>query len=490
MRTLQHKSRFNIFWKTFVMTIIMLLSITFIAFTLIYLLLPGFYENHKIESYTTRIEQKLSHLENTNSLEEEIAILGEMLSSTSSFTLLNEAGEIVYQIIREQSISEQMSHAEGSYESHTHGMNGYPLSDVDALENANVSDIAFFTIDFASETFNLLFDYETSHDGTRQLVLTILLLSPLDEIRGVIISMYPFIVVFCILFASIISFIFSRWIAAPIKRIGQATKKMIHLEPNVIIPVHSHDEIGILSHDISYLYEQLREVIVTLEQEIRRYSDAENKKIEFLQTVSHEMKTPLASANALIEGIIYEISPYHENQKQYLGECRDFLQKTIQLTKESLNLSEQYKEPEAMYQLKDLINKISSLYGVIFMSKQLSYTEDIPEDIFIKTKIGLLNKVLSNLFSNAANYTSEKGEVKVSYEGDVLSISNTCKPLTENEINEIFKPLMTKKKHEHATGLGLFIVKQLLRQLKIGYSFEPNEDQTGMVFKLYLPSIF
>ena len=462
MKTLQRK-HFNIFWKTFVMTIIMLLSITFIAFILIYVLLPEFYQNHKIDNYAQRIEQQLTNLEETNSLGEEIIILNEILSGDSLFALLSEAGEVVYQTKRVQYITRQAD-VESIYESMT------PEVDEHAFEY-------------------LMFHYETHHDGPRRLIVTIFLLEALDEIRIVIMNLYPFIVIFCILFASIISFIFSHWVATPIKKIGKAAEKMIHLEPNVTIPVNSRDEIGTLSHDISFLYEQLRGVIVTLEQELRRYSDAENKKIEFLQTVSHEMKTPLASANALIEGIIYEVPPYHENQKKYLEECRDFLQKTIQLTKESLNLSEQYKEPEAICQLQDLISETSSLYSVIFMSKQLSYTEDIPEGIFIKTKVNLLNKVLSNLFSNAANYTSEKGEVSVNYEDGFLNISNTCIPLTKDEINEIFKPLMTKSQHEHSTGLGLFIVKQLLRQLKIVYSFEPKDDGTGMVFKLYLPSI-
>jgi len=268
---------------------------------------------------------------------------------------------------------------------------------------------------------------------------------------------------------------------------------MSRLEPNVTIPNKSLDEIGFLAHDISQLYNQLHGTITTLEQEVSRYSDAENKKIEFLQSVAHEMKTPLASANALLEGIIYEVSPYHDNQKQYLKECRDFLEKTIQLTKESLNLSEQYKKPEEVYNLADIIKETSNLYSVIFKVKQLSYHEDvpgngnIPGNIFIRTKKHLLSKVLSNLFSNAASYTNPGGRVEVSYHDGILTIFNTCEPLSKEQVHEIFKPLMTQNTEEHATGLGLFIVKQLLRQLKIKFEFVPASDKTGMEFRLYLP---
>lgn len=261
------------------------------------------------------------------------------------------------------------------------------------------------------------------------------------------------------------------------------------LEPHVQISNKSTDEIGLLSNDISQLYHQLHGTIITLEQEVSRYSDAENKKIEFLQSVAHEMKTPLASANALLEGIIYEVSPYHEDQKKYLEECREFLQKTIQLTKESLNLSEQYKKPESVYNLAEIIKETSNLYGVIFMVKQLSYREDVPGNISILTKKHLLSKVLSNLFSNASSYTKPGGYVEVTYCEGILTIFNTCEPLQAAQVNEIFKPLMTQNTAEHATGLGLFIVKQLLRQLKIDFEFVPSTDGTGMAFRLWLLEI-
>ena len=48
---------------------------------------------------------------------------------------------------------------------------------------------------------------------------------------------------------------------------------------------------------------------------------------------------------------------------------------------------------------------------------------------------------------------------------------------------------MTQNEAEHATGLGLFIVKQLLRQLKIKFTFKTSADEKGMEFKLWLPII-
>lgn len=488
--------KLNIFWKTFLITTVMLMGITFISFTLIYLFLPGFYQNYEIDTYNKMVNTRMVELESTENFYDEVNILNEIFSSSNTtFTLLDSDGNVLLEnyVITNQSVVHREE--EGSMSHFLYQEDEFHFEVDNQLDIIEVDDnflpimgFGMTTFDFDYTSLILTYEYINGLGNGRKLEVTIPL-SPLADAQVVIMRMYPFAVLLSIIFALIVAFIFSRWIANPIKRIQAATSKMSRLEPNVTIAVKSQDEIGILSNDISRVYEQLYGTIVTLEQEISRYSDAENKKIEFLQSVSHEMKTPLASANALLEGIIYEVSPYYDNPKKYLLECRDFLQNTIKLTKESLNLSEQYKKPEALYNLADLIKEASNLYGVIFMVKQLSYHEDVPGNISIRTKEHLLLKVLSNLFSNAASYTSEGGQVRVTYDAGVLTIFNTCDPLPQERVDEIFKPLMTQNAAEHSTGLGLFIVKQLLRQLQIKFTFSASADGKGMEFKLWLPIV-
>lgn len=497
------KAKFNIFWKTFIMITAMLMGVTFVVLMLIYMLLPGFYQNHKITTYNELVNNRLIELENTQDLVDEITILNDIFQdSNTPFRVHDDEGAILHQIelfnqvnIRQSVEFEEIDVQYDILVQHEPAIWYSEISEISNevhfIEVGSASILSGFSVrafDFEDTFLNLNFDYTTSLGHNRTLTVSVPLTALADS-QIVIMSMYPFAVLLSVLFALITAFIFSRWIANPIKKIQAATSRMRKLEPNIAIMTKSQDEIGILSHDISQLYEQLRSTIVTLEQEISRYSDAENKKIEFLQSVSHEMKTPLASANALLEGIIYEVSPYHDKPKQYLEECRGFLQKTIQLTKESLNLSEQYKKTEAVYNLADIVKETSNLYGVIFMVKQLSYHEDIPENINILTKKNLLLKVLSNLFSNAANYTSDGGQVRISFNNDILTIFNSCTPLSQEQIEEIFKPLMMQNTAKDATGLGLFIVKQLLRQLKIKFTFTPSESGDGMEFKLWISKV-
>ena len=505
------KPTFNLFLKTFLLTTAMLMGVTFIAFTLIYRLLPSFYQNHQLNVYQNKVNAQLVELSNASNIEEEFAILHQLFDpGNTPFSLRDENGVLLQppreDVLRQDVIFSVEYEWEDGYGDDTNHQGGVFLDQpqhlgwhvemtnggesvvrVLTLDQSSPHLAEFFSssVDFAHAFLSLSFDYQTQ-DGALRTIEVSVPLYPLADAQIVIMSMYPFAIFLSVTFALLSALVFSRFIVRPIKKIQLATSKMRKLEPHIAIASASKDEIGILSRDISQLYEKLHGTIITLEQEIRRYSDSENKKIEFLQSVSHEMKTPLASANALLEGIIYEIPPYHNHPKRYLEECREFLQKTITLTKESLNLSEQYKKPAALENLADLIKETSNLYGVIFMIKQLSYYEDVPGNIPLHTKRHLFMKVLSNLFSNAANYTRLGGEVRVTYEDGVFMIFNSCTPLTDAEVDAIFKPLMTQNTSEHATGLGLFIVKQLLRQLKIDFSFAASPEQDGMVFSLYL----
>ena len=277
----------------------------------------------------------------------------------------------------------------------------------------------------------------------------------------------------------------------PIRKIRKATLEMTKLSPDISITVSSQDEIGQLSRDINILYQELKGTIDTLKTEIDKYTNSENKKIDFLRTVSHELKNPLASANALIEGIIYDVPPYNQNQKQYLLECKTFLEKAIELTKESLNLSRyEYKEEKCEKDLKDVVADVACDYKVIIKSKQIEYSENIPNSIKIVTKINLFSKVLANIFSNAANYTNRYGKIEVFIEtnndSNKLIIANTCTPLTEDELSKLFIPFNNNYDNDNSNGLGLYIVKQLLLILHMRYEFVPTKLGDGMKFVIYL----
>ncbi len=467
--------RLNFFQKTFLLTIAMLLLVTTIAYVILYALLPQFYKQYKTEQYDGLITELIEDISTFQSPTEEAALLTSFAEENSVFiVVLNESDEPVYFSSQGTYFVVERSVTDTSEEQHTE-LDGEPSNT-------------------ASENDVILIDNTYVFNEETRYLQIMIPLQPLTEAKDVIINIYPFAALICVIFSLLVALLFSKSVVSPIQKIRLATKEMARLEPNAEISIDSEDEIGELSDDINRLYHELLGTINTLKQEIDKVSASENKKIDFLRTVSHELKTPLASANALIEGIIYEIPPYDKNQKEYLHECKTFLNKAIYLTKESLNLSQDdYKESATVCDLRELIAEVSSGYKVILRSKQISYIETLPDKCYISTRIYTFSRVLSNIFSNAANYTPEKGEIQVRYVNNpmtkqaMLIIENTCTPIAEEELARLFSPFSSgPEHHKSSNGLGLYIVMQLLDSLHMEYTFKPSDDNTRMVFTIYL----
>ena len=472
----------SFFAKTFTLIFVMIIGVTLVSYLLIYLLLPSFYINRQQEKILTQFNEKLPYLQQVSNIVEESLILNQLLTSRSiPFTLLDEQGNTII----------NMQHYSGIMLQENSVTDDVGISMTETTDDVGISMTE--TTNDVSLVFNALYDYtllELNYSISRvgnRIVRVNIPVQPLEDAILAIMDTYPIVISISIICSLLISLIFSKWVVTPMKKIRLATSQMTNLEPNVEILVDRNDEIGEVVSDINLLYQQLHKTIGSLESQITKYSDVENKKIEFLQTVSHEMKAPLVTASALIEGIIHKIPPYHENKADHLKELKKFLDKTIQLTKESLNLSEKYKEDESTHNLLELVEDISNLYGIILTSKQLKYSQAIPAEILITTKANIFQKVLSNLFSNATNHTDKNGQIKVTFHDNILSISNNCTPLNTSDVQKIFKPLTTQSANKHSTGLGLFIVQQLLLQLQIKHSFTPTPDNDGMVFKIHFP---
>jgi signal transduction histidine kinase len=153
----------------------------------------------------------------------------------------------------------------------------------------------------------------------------------------------------------------------------------------------------------------------------------------------------------------------------------------------SLSLSPVYKESPEAVDLLQLITSEFRPYKVILKSRQIRYSVQIPEGITFTTSKNLFAKAVSNVLSNAANYTDSGGEVRIFYAENCLNIENTCKPLSEEELQLVMKPMYSGKHgNQLSNGLGLYIVNQSLNLLKLSFSFTPTDSGDGMRFAIRL----
>ncbi len=457
----------NIFAKVLILISFAMTTVIMVSYLLVYFLLPGFYKNHETSRYETLMDELIEDMKNED-LNEAANLLTEFASQhDTDIVLYNSSREMIFEYYRNSSIDISIELSEGVSSS----ISGINMGDVERSDSIVLSE------DFEWNESVYTLDLQAS-------------LEHLDEAKEVIVEIYPIAFVCCLVFAIIAAAIVSNLFVKPIKCLNETVRKMSKLEPDVYVEICSADEIGELSRNVNQLYTELNGTIETLGGELKKNQDAENKKIDFLRTISHELKTPIAAANALIEGMLYEIPPYDMDKSKYLKQCQILLEQAGELAKETLQFSKYTGTEEcADVHLKDVIDKVSSEYAVLILSRQITYTEDIPIKMLISTNIGLFSKAISNIISNAVNYTPTEGRIHVYIEDEKLVISNSCTPILKGEMDKLFKkPYAESKTNSSSTGLGLYIVNQILETLHMMYWFVPAEDGSGMVFKIQIDS--
>lgn len=468
------KHRQNIFLKTFSRILIALLFLLFLSYLFIYLLLPTFYKDYKEKQLAMQITDLQGQLDTLSDPQEIEQCLADFSLAHQIHTQVYDedcTGALLYDFSSNKTFTVSSSTATA--------ITAQDITDTAHEETTEKYISTHFSHNIGNETWYVALEKS---------------LQSFDETKSVIIQTYPFSAAFSLLIAFALSAWFSHLFVTPIREIQHVTEQMEELQPDCHISIQSKDEIGELSESINHLYLELKGTIDLLHQEMEQRLEAENQKVDFLRMLSHELKTPLASANALIEGILYDVSPYSDCPEQYLNECHDFLEKAIQLTKESLKLSQNlYEETPHAISLSELFEATVQEYTVFFRSRQIQYEQDIPKTLQIFTKEKILQRALANIISNTANYTRTGGLVRVvcdtSCAGHVtLKIYNTCTPLDSETLKHCFDPFYRGgNQTEHSSGLGLYIVNQFFHILRLPYGFEPSAHPQGMCFWVTLP---
>ncbi|CRH93036.1 Heme sensor protein hssS [Chlamydia trachomatis] len=94
-----------------------------------------------------------------------------------------------------------------------------------------------------------------------------------------------------------------------------------------------------------------------------------------------------------------------------------------------------------------------------------------------------LDKILTNLISNAIKYSYEDGEITIGTKNNYFFIENTCDPLDEQAIDSSFD-LFSGSEDNSSNGLGLFVVKNILLNSAIPYGFKKSEKGMKFYFRI------
>ena len=308
------------------------------------------------------------------------------------------------------------------------------------------------------------------------------------EAKNILLLYLPYTFLVTIAFSFVFSYFYTKRLLNPLFYISEVTSKMQDLDDNIRFDESRKDEVGEVGKQINGVYEHLLKVIHELENRNEQIVKLQNQKVSFVRGASHELKTPLAPLRIILENMQYNVGDYKDHPK-YLEKSIEKIDQMSFLLEEVLESSkfQEWTECSEILMVNTVLTDVLSRYQELAFSKNLVIDNQLTTDTKVRMSLKALDKVLTNLISNAIKYSDQSGIVTISEQDGYLSIRNTCAPLNQEELEHLFdifyhSQIVTDR--ETGSGLGLYIVKNILESHRMSYSFLPYEQ--GMEFKICL----
>ncbi len=194
-----------------------------------------------------------------------------------------------------------------------------------------------------------------------------------------------------------------------------------------------------------------------------------NQQKQFVSDASHELKTPLTVITTNAE-LLQTDGCSDEDRSKYTGNILKVSRQMKSLVEDMLNLARVEKSERASFtrlELSEILSTAALQFEPVMFELGLNLTEEINGNIFVMGSPQMLSRLLTILLDNAGKY-ARPGDVKVRLEAGlkcaVLTVSNLCEPLSEQQLRDIFKRFYTvdeTRSEKGSYGLGLAIAKSI-----------------------------
>ncbi|MDD5064316.1 MAG: ATP-binding protein [Phycisphaerae bacterium] len=241
--------------------------------------------------------------------------------------------------------------------------------------------------------------------------------------------------------------------------------------------------------------------VVAVLHDITREKEVSQMKNDFVNHVSHELKTPLASISACSEMLVDGEADDEQTRKEFYSVIQSQAKRLNRLIEDILNTSRiesgLIKVEKVPVSLTILIEEQLQMIKNYAEEKNIEIIGQKPivfDQVYADKD--MISQVIVNLLSNAVKYTPSGGKIKIETEVDEIaglarvSITDTGVGIPEDEIEHIFDKFYrvgVNKKQAKGTGLGLNLVKQIIEKTHDGRVFVTSKPGVGSTFGFELP---
>ncbi len=262
-------------------------------------------------------------------------------------------------------------------------------------------------------------------------------------------------------------------------------------------PVHPEDDT-----DLDELLSKIEIVLENKHKEIAKLHNRDDFRKEFIGNVSHELKTPLFTAQGyiltLLDGDILD----KKQHRKYLQKAAksierlDFIVKDLDMIS---RLETGTKLKFETFNIVKLINDVMDMLEIKAGKKNITLTFDkmYKYPLFVTADMKRIEQVLINLISNSINYGKINGTTTVcikNYLNDkfIIKIKDDGIGIDSKDIPRLFERFYrvdkSRSRKQGGSGLGLSIVKHIVEAHRQQIFVESKEGE-GSVFSFTLKKI-
>jgi len=220
-------------------------------------------------------------------------------------------------------------------------------------------------------------------------------------------------------------------------------------------------------------------------------------KSEWLNTVAHDLKTPINSVRGCLE-MVRQLGPLNEKQEHFAGRAMAGLLRMEHLVARLLDIS--WVDADASLELSQ-VSMVELVNEAVDLLREVAEQRNIRVEVDVDPRIGdirvdarRLGQVLDNLLSNAIKYNKQDGVVKLkaTYEYDSMrvSVQDTGIGISDTDQPRIFERFFRSRQGValkiEGSGLGLAITRAIIHKHSGHIWFETVPDQ-GTTFIFTLP---
>ncbi len=224
-----------------------------------------------------------------------------------------------------------------------------------------------------------------------------------------------------------------------------------------------------------YRLQEIQALEVAFNGFLRRLDGFVLREREFIDTASHELRTPISVIAGAAQ--VLEVEPLGADGRRALQRIRftaEAMQDTLAVL---LHLAKEPSPPVALapLALEDWLPGLIVDYRPLLEGRPLTLEVGLIEPASVRVAPAIAAMIFGNLVRNAIEHT-HAGHLEIALRDGVFSIDSRGEPLDANAVARLYRSLaLAEAGRVRGAGLGLYLVRQLCERLGWPLAYAHNE---------------